>query len=74
MVCQLTAFDRDHALEARLDALCAEGWALFEEFDLRVRDREFHPFVAADYEAVRAALIVIVRPARDSWSSVRRPA
>jgi hypothetical protein len=50
-------FDHDQALDARLDALCAEGWALFEEFDLRVRDREFHPFVAADYEAVRAALV-----------------
>lgn len=44
-------------LDRRLDALCAEGWALFEEFDTRVRDREFHPFVAADYEAVRAALV-----------------
>lgn len=48
--------DRDEVLERRLDALCAEGWALFDEFDRRVRDREFHPFVAADYEQVRAAL------------------
>lgn len=49
--------NRDDALEKRLDALCAEGWALFEQFDLTVRDREFHPFVAADYESVRAALM-----------------
>ncbi len=48
---------RDATLEQRLDALCAEGWALFDEFDRRVRDREFHPFVAADYEQVRAALV-----------------
>ena len=49
--------DADAALSARLDALCTDGWALFEEFDTRVRDREFHPFVAADYEAVRSALL-----------------
>jgi hypothetical protein len=42
--------------EADLDALCADGWALFEEFDRRVRDKAFHPFVAADYEVVRSAL------------------
>ncbi len=47
----------DEARERRLDALCVEGWALFDEFDRRVRDREFHPFVAADYELVRAALV-----------------
>jgi len=47
----------DVALQTRLDALCAEGWALFDEFDRRVRDRTFHPFVAADYEVVLAALV-----------------
>ncbi len=47
----------DAALLARLDAVCTEGWALFDEFDRRVRDRGFHPFVAADYESVRDALI-----------------
>ncbi len=51
------ADDQAHALEARLDRLVAEGWALFDDFDRRVRDREFHPFVAADYDAVRAALV-----------------
>lgn len=50
------------ARESQLDALCAEGWALFEEFDLRVRDKAFHPFVAADYDAVRAALMRVRAP------------
>lgn len=49
-------------VDAQLDALCAEGWALFEEFDLRVRDKAFHPFVAADYDAVRAALMRVRAP------------
>lgn len=48
----------DDALRARLDAVCAEGWELFDTFDRTVREREFHPFVAADYEAVRDALIM----------------
>ena len=47
----------DDALRTRLTALCAEGWALFERFDVEVRDRGFHPFVAADYEVVLAALL-----------------
>jgi hypothetical protein len=52
----------DAELHSRLAALCAEGWRLFEEFDLRVRDHEFHPFVAADYERVLAALISVRTP------------
>ncbi len=48
----------DEALRARLDAICVEGWELFEEFDTRVRDKEFHPFVNADYESVRDALLL----------------
>ena len=44
-------------LNARLDALCAEGWAIWERFDTDVRDRAFHPFVNADYELVRSALL-----------------
>ncbi len=54
--------DGNGALQQRLDALCAEGWALFDEFDRRVRDREFHSFVAADYEQVRAALVRFASP------------
>ncbi|NUQ19836.1 MAG: class I SAM-dependent methyltransferase [Gemmatimonadaceae bacterium] len=46
----------DAHLDARLDALCAEGWAIFERFERELRDRHFHPFVAADYDVVRATL------------------
>lgn len=45
-------------LEARLSELREAGWALFDQFDHEVRDRRFHPFVAADYDAVLEALIV----------------
>ena len=44
-------------LEARLGRLREEGWALFDRFDHEVRDRAWHPFVAADYESVLEALI-----------------
>ncbi len=61
----------DPRLEARLDALCAEGWAVWERFDLDVRGRAFHPFVAADYGVVRAALRRIRAPGRRflEWGS-----
>jgi hypothetical protein len=52
----------DDALNARLDALCEEGWSLFERFDTTVRDRGFHPFVNADYDIVRRALVKYRRP------------
>lgn len=47
----------DDARRARVDALCAEGWEIFERFDTEVRDHNFHPFVNADYESVLAALL-----------------
>ena len=47
----------DEALRAQLAALCAEGWRIFERFDREIRDHTFHPFVAADYEKVLAALL-----------------
>lgn len=58
-------------LEAKLDALCAEGWAIFEEFDRTVREPGFHPFVAADYDAVRAVLLRLRAPGRRflEWGS-----
>lgn len=46
----------------RLDALCFAGWRLWERFDRDVRDREFHPFVAADYAVVRIALHACYAP------------
>ena len=44
------------ALEVRLEALCTEGWAIWDRFALEVREQHFHPFVAADYEVVLKAL------------------
>lgn len=52
----------DPTLESRLDALCADGWAVWEEFDRTVREPGFHPFVAADYDVVRAALLTLRAP------------
>jgi hypothetical protein len=47
----------DEALRARLTALCVEGWELWDRFDEEVRVKHFHPFVAAEYDAVLAALM-----------------
>ena len=47
----------DDALRARLDALCTEGWAIWDRFTAQVSDRQFHPFVAADYQVVCQALL-----------------
>jgi hypothetical protein len=48
----------DAELRRRLDALCTEGWAIWERFAADVGDRYFHPFVAAEYELVCEALLV----------------
>jgi hypothetical protein len=47
----------DDALRVRLAELCSEGWTIFERFETEVRDHTFHPFIAADYEAVLASLV-----------------
>jgi hypothetical protein len=61
----------DAATHARLDAVCADGWAIWEQFDRTVREAAFHPFVAADYDAVRAALLRCRAPGRRflEWGS-----
>ena len=61
----------DAAVRARIDALCAEGRAIWEQFDRTVREADFHPFVAADYDAVRAALTRLRAPGRRflEWGS-----
>jgi hypothetical protein len=61
----MTAADDDSALaamHARLASACAEGWAIWERFDRTVRERDFHPFIAADYDVVRDALLTYRRP------------
>jgi len=61
----------DAGLQARLDALCDDGWAIWARFDETVRERGFHPFVAADYAVVRAALLPLRAPGRRflEWGS-----
>lgn len=49
-------------LRARLRRVCEEGWDLFDRFDHDVRQHGFHPFVAADYETVLAALVSVRAP------------
>ena len=63
--------DGDAALDARLDALCEDGWDIWERFDRTVRERAFHPFVAADYGVVRTALLAHRAPGRRflEWGS-----
>ncbi len=52
----------DPALRTRLSELSAEGWELWERFDIEVRQRGFHPFVAADYDKVLPTLISLREP------------
>ncbi len=61
----------DEALTARMKALCAEGWEVWNRFALEVRQHEFHPFVAADYETVLTALLPHRGPGRSflEWGS-----
>ena len=52
----------DAGVSARLAALIDEGWAIFERFDADVRQKKFHPFVAADYDRVLKALVPLRAP------------
>jgi len=63
--------DLDRELGTRIDALCEEGRAFWHRFDAEVRQDDWHPFVAADYDAVRAALVSLRKPGRRflEWGS-----
>lgn len=52
----------DPVLRARLHALAEEGRALWDRFDVEVRQNGFHPFVPADYERVLEALLPLRAP------------
>lgn len=54
--------DLDPQLPGRLRALCDEGWDLWDRFDVQVRQHDFHPFVAADYDVVLQALLPVRAP------------
>jgi len=48
--------------ERRIARVIEDGWRIWETFDLEVRQEQWHPFVAADYERIRDALIRLYRP------------
>ena len=54
------ALDQD--LDTRIDALCEEGRAFWHRFDAEVRQDDWHPLVAADYDDVLAALVSLRKP------------
>ena len=54
----------DATVRDRIDALIEEGMTLFSEFDRSVRERSFHPFVAADYNVVLETLLSLRAPDR----------
>ena len=64
------ALAHDQDLARRLDAVCDDGWALWEAFE-RAPRAAFHPFVPADYDAVRDALLPLRAPGRRwlEWGS-----
>lgn len=52
----------DAALRAQLGSLLDEGWEIWDRFDCEVRQQNWHPFVAADYERVLEALLALRAP------------
>lgn len=52
----------DPALRARLSSVMDEGWEIWQRFDTEVRQKDWHPFVAADYERVLQALYELRAP------------
>jgi len=65
------ALDLDRELAARINALCEEGREFWHRFDAEVRQDDWHPFVAADYDSVRDALVSLRKPGRRflEWGS-----
>ena len=49
-------------LRGRLESLCEEGREMWDRFDHEVRSKDFHPFVAADYDRVLDALLKLRGP------------
>jgi hypothetical protein len=52
----------DPALRARIDALLDEGRDIWDRFDMEVRQKDFHPFVPADYDSVLRTLVSLRAP------------
>ena len=52
----------DPVLRSRLMSLAEEGREIWDRFDVEVRQKGFHPFVAADYENVLQTLVTLRAP------------
>jgi len=67
----LAGVELEGDLGERLEALCEEGWEIFDRFDTEVRQDHFHPFVAADYPLVLQTLVSLRAPGRRflEWGS-----
>ncbi|CAN5820265.1 hypothetical protein BH23GEM9_BH23GEM9_15800 [soil metagenome] len=52
----------DRVLRIRIAELLDEGREIWDRFDVEVRQQSFHPFVAADYDRVLDALLLLRRP------------
>jgi hypothetical protein len=51
-----------HDLRIRLAELMEEGRQIWDRFDIEVRQQEFHPFVAADYDLLLDTLLRLREP------------
>jgi hypothetical protein len=56
------AGELDPLLRARLAELSEEGWEVWRQFDVDVRQHDWHPFVPADYEHVLQTLLRLRAP------------
>lgn len=52
----------EDALQTKLTALIAEGREMAHAFDRDVRQENWHPFIAADYDVVLRQLMLLRRP------------
>jgi hypothetical protein len=61
----------DPVLRSRLMSLAEEGREIWDRFDVEVRQKGFHPFVAADYENVLQTLVALRAPGQRflEWGS-----
>ncbi len=59
------------SIRVRLNALIDEGWEIWDRFDSEVRQKDWHPFVPADYERMMPALLALRAPGRRflEWGS-----
>jgi hypothetical protein len=52
----------DPALRVRIDALMEDGRDLWDRFDIEVRQHDWHPFVATDFDLLLRTLVAVREP------------